>query len=311
MADDEDLSLDDFDAEDIEVEAMEAYHLGGTRFSASFELSEEEAEVSRSVLLDVDFGDTVQFQTLLEVEDSIMSHTSLSRDRHFALELGGIVHALDGESRGRSELEEGFLRRIRGVSETEAIVVGEDGIAYRYDGATWTEIEPFEGGDFVDAHIAPGRSVHACGPIGTLARLDGNAWTDLDVPIQEDLNAVLVTPSDGLFVAGSNGMCFQLRDSELIEFDAGDDDFFGVRDFKGRRYWSSANYGLYVQDGRRLVPFRDLGQSFTLHTSTDLLVIAGWKEIFTFDGETFRGFRLGWDGSVFLEALDMDNWPEE
>ena len=91
---DEPESISDFDPEEIDVQAIDGFHLGGDRFSASFELSDPDDEFSRSYLLEVEFGRSIQFDVRLQVEDAIRSHVSFGSNDHVALELGNIIHDL-------------------------------------------------------------------------------------------------------------------------------------------------------------------------------------------------------------------------
>ena len=63
--------IDDLAPDEVHIEAIEAFHLGGTRYSASFQLSDHDDEYFRSFLLDIDFGETLTFTIRKQIEYSI------------------------------------------------------------------------------------------------------------------------------------------------------------------------------------------------------------------------------------------------
>lgn len=307
--DDPDWTIDDFDPEAIEIEAMQAVHLGGGRLTASFELSEPEEEVARSYLLDVEFGASLTPRVLLQVEDTMMSHISLSPEEHYALELGGIIHHITPGGATRTQLPEGFLRRLWHLDGQAIYAIGEEGVAYRKDGSGWQQLETYDDATLLGIDgTAPDR-IYAAGAEGVVLHQVGTGWQPLAVPGDYDFNAIQVAGDGALWLAGNEGACFGIVDSELVELDAGELDYFGVCEFKGKRYWSNANAGLSVQEGQALVPFRDLGQAFAMHATDEVLAIVGWKEIFLFDGQDWRGFEMVYDGEIALRVLDMAQFP--
>lgn len=299
------LPFDRLTPDQIHIEAVEGYHLGGTRYSASFELSDHDGEYYRSFLLEVDCGASLTFTIRQRIEDSIMSHTSLAADRHVSLEIGGIMHDLTPGGDSFNRLDGGTLFQLFRIPGGPQYVVGNEGTAFIRDGGGWEAIPPVTERMLNNIHGPTPDLIHACGNGGTVLRLRGRTWEPLDLPDQRDLNAIEVAGERHLYLGGDDGAALALRGDELVELDAPMRDYFAIRSFKGRRYWGDANWGLSVQEGDALLPFRELRYAFPIHASPDRLVVTGWKEIFIFDGERWDGFALGYDGNIFLTRLNM------
>jgi hypothetical protein len=297
--------IDALAPEDVDIETIDAFHLGGDRFSASFELSNDRSEYARSFLLDVRFGETLTFDIRLRIEDSIKSHTSLGPDQHLVLELGGIIHELQPEGDNQVSLPQGMLRRLWSLDGRHQYAIGNRGIGYIREGGDWQVLSPYGDSYLKSIHGRSPQNVYACGSQGELLQLEGREWVSLDLPIQANFNDIHIDQKDSIFLAGFAGNCFEIRDMELIPLANEGFDYMGIAEFKGHRYWSDANFGVSIQRDDRIEPFRAIGQGFTMHSSPDLLVIAGWKEVFVFDGEDWSGFELGYDGNIFLSQLDM------
>jgi hypothetical protein len=297
--------IDALAPEDVDIETIEAFHLGGDHFSASFELSNDRSEFARSFLLDVRFGPSLTFDIRLRIEDSIKSHSSVAPDRHLVLELGGIIHELQPEGDRQTTLKPSMLRRIWSLDDRHHYVFGNRGIAYMRDSAEWLALEPYQESYIKSVHGRSVDTIHACGSRGELLRLDGRQWIALELPVQANFNDIYIGADNSIYLAGFEGQCYEIRDMELIPLVNEGHSFMGIAEFKGQRYWSDANFGLSIQRGDRIEPFRAIGQGFRMHSSEDLLVIAGWKEVFVFDGENWSGFELGYDGNIFLSRLDM------
>ncbi|SFX63170.1 hypothetical protein SAMN04244548_01532 [Paracoccus pantotrophus] len=301
--------LDDLDPSEVRIEAVDAFHLGGTRYAASFELTDIHCEFSRSFLLDIDFGETLTFTVRLQIEDAINSHATLAPDRHVVLELGGLIHDLTPAGDSVTALPEGVLRRIWHLKDGPQFVFGDRGVAYvREPGGDWELIAPHDLAVLRAIHGSSAQDVHACGHGGLLLRLEGRAWVPVEIPDQRNFYALEVSADGAMHFGGAEGTAYALMGEELTPLEAAPWDYFGICSFKGRRYWTDSSYGISVQEGNALRPFRNLGQGFFMHASAEKLVISGWKEIFIFDGENWEGFEMGYDGNIFLRRLDMADY---
>jgi hypothetical protein len=298
----------EFDAlspDQVHIEAIDAYHLGGNHYSASFELSDHNDEYFRSFLLEVDLGASLTFRIRQRIEDSILSHASLAPDRHVTLELGRRLHDLTPEGDRSTKLSGGTLFKLFRILGGPQYVIGDQGACHVRDVAEWVAVPPASTRMLNGIHGPTPDLVHACGNGGTLQRLRGLNWELLELPDQRDFNAIEVSSGGAVYLGGNGGSALSLRDGELVTLDAPQRDYFAIRSFKGRRYWGDANWGLNVQEGDALVPFQGLHYALSMHASQDKLVITGWKEVFVFDGETWDGFQLGYDGNIFLTRVDM------
>lgn len=311
MAEPDDIprrTIDDLAADEVDIETIDAFHLGGTRYAASFELSDSNSEFARSFLLDIDFGDSLTFTVRKQIEDTILSHASLAADRHIVLELGGLMHDLTAGGDTVTRLRDGVLRRLWHLDEGRLYVIGDRGVSYIRETDAWERIETYDAAVLRGIHGPRADMVHACGNRGVLLRLEGRAWAPIGIPVQRNFHAIEVSPDGAIHVGGANGAAYAIVADELIELESQPWNYMGILSFKGRRYWTDANYGISVQDGNRIVPFRNLGQGFYMHASPDRLVVSGWKEVFIFDGEEWSGFELGYDGNIFLSQLDMTQY---
>jgi hypothetical protein len=300
--------IDDLSPEEIRINAIEGFHLGGTRYSASFELSDRDEEYFRSYLLEIDFGETPTFTIRKQIEDTIMSHASLGDDRHVVLEIGGLMHDLTPDGDSITKLPDGVLRRLYHIDGGPQYVVGDGGVCYLREGAAWEQVPTANGLALRDIHGPTPDLIHACGNGGTLLRLRGRVWEQVELPDQRSFTTLEVANEGLIHIGGAKGLALALREGELVELAAPERDFFSIRSFKGRRYWSDANWGLNIQDGDSVVPFRQLRHAFYMHASPEKLVISGWKEIFIFDGSEWSGFQLGYNGNIFLTRLDMTQY---
>lgn len=301
-------SIDDLAPDEVDIETIDAFHLGGTHYAASFELSDQDSEFARSFLLEVDFGATLTYDVRLRIENSILSHASLGDGRHVVLELGKRMHDLTPAGDSMTVLPDRGARRIWHLDAQHQYAFGDRGTAYAREGGAWERIGAHDRTVFRDMHGPSSDKVHACGNLGALMRLAGREWVPIELAIQQDLHAIEVSADGAIHVGGADGAAYAIIDDELIALESQPWDYFGVRSFKGQRYWTDANYGISVQRGNSIVPFRELGQGFYMHASPEKLVISGWKEVFIFDGENWDGFELGYDGNIFLRRLDMADY---
>lgn len=301
--------IDDFDPEEIEVQAMDGFHLGGSRFSASFELSDPDAEFGRSYLLEIDLGKVIRYGVRLQIEDSIRSHVSFAWDHHVALELGGIIHdLLPGGGAAQTVLPEGALHKLWAQSPDRLFAIGNLGVSYLREGGVWVQLETFEAAVLKDVGGRAAGPVYLVGNRGVVTELDGRRWRPVDLPTAEHFNAVSVGPEGEVYLGGAAGAAYELRAGELIGLQGEATDYQDICAFRGKRYWTDTEYGLSVQEGQRITPLLPIGEGFSMHASADCLVVASWHEFFVFDGTDWTGFELGWNGDIYLSRVDMADY---
>jgi hypothetical protein len=300
--------IDDFDPEDIDVQAIDGFHLGGNRFSASFELSDPDDEFSRSYLLEIEMAGTIRYGVRLMVEDAIRSHVSFAPQDHVALELGGIVHELPPGGADRIELPEGVLSRLWAPSRDRVLAYGAEGVSYVREGGRWGQLDTLGEAVMKDVDSRDGRTIYCVGNTGLLAQLQGRTWVPIDLATTQSFNCVHVGPRGEICIGGDEGLAYEYRGGELVTLQSDVVDYCDIIEFKGRRYWSDMNWGISVQEGDRIVPFQETGQGFTMSASQDFLVLAGWHEFFLFDGSRWTGFEMGWNGEIFLSPIDIADY---
>ena len=300
--------VDDFDPEEIDVQAIDGFHLGGNRFSASFELSDPNDEFSKSYLLEIEMGRQIRFDVRLRIEDAIRAHVSFGAQDHVVLELGGIIHELQPDGATQSDLPDGVLSRLWAPSRDLIFAYGAQGVSYRRQKGRWDQIETFGDAVLNDIHARNDGPVYCVGNSGVFLQLEGNSWKRIDLATVEKFNCVHVGQEGEIYIGGDTGVAHEFRDSELIALTSEEVDYCDIVEFKGRQYWSDMNWGVSIQEGRKIVPFQQTGQGFTMSTSDDFLVMAGWHEFFLFDGKKWTGFELGWNGEIFLSQIEISDY---
>ena len=301
--------LDTFDPADIDVQAVDGYHHGGRQFSASFELSDPRSENSRSYLIELQFDDNIQYRVRLQVEDRIWSHVSLSATEHFVLELGALVHHLTAAGDTMEELPNGILRRLWVQTPDRIFAIGDTGNSYVRTAGQWTELTPFGEVVMNDIHGLPDGPVYVCGDDGLLLRLDGQGWGRIDIGREHHFNAIWVDKKGSIFLAAGDGTCMQVvNEEEVIELQSEDFNYFDIMEFRGKRYWSDANFGASLQKKRRIDPLFETEQGFKMSASDQFLVMAGWHEFWLYDEKSWAGFEMGWNGEIFLSAIDPNDY---
>ncbi|RUY05857.1 hypothetical protein EOA25_16935, partial [Mesorhizobium sp. M2A.F.Ca.ET.040.01.1.1] len=256
-------TIADFDPEEIDVQAVDGFHHGGSRFSASFELSDPDDEFSRSYLLEIEMGRTIRFNARLQIEDAIRSHISFGPQDHIALELGGIIHDLPPDSASREELPEGALTRLWGLSRDRVFAIGDLGVSYVHERGQWSQLDTFEQAVLNDIHGRKNQPIYCVGDRGILLRLNGRRWDRIDLGVEDNFKTVLAGSQGEVYIGGANGAAYELRDSQLIALKADEVDYYDICEFRGKRYWSDTSYGVSVQKGHQLVPLLETEQGFT------------------------------------------------
>lgn len=305
MMDDDDLTIDDLDPAELELETINAYSIGNKRITVTVEVSDFDEDAVRSFFVEVDFSQALRFTAKSQIEDSFLGHVSIGPDLHYLLELGGIIHQLSGEERTTQNVPNVSFRSICVFGADEIIIVGEDGANYRLDGKKWRQIKGLEKAAFYSVHGGTDGTVAAAGHNGVVATLNEGAWARVQLPTNEDFNAVWSENASSLFLAGNEGLCLHIKNSEMITLNADPFDYFGICEFQGSRYWSSAQHGLSIQKENEIIPFKELSQAFTMTATEEYLVITGWKSVYLFDGKEWRGFAFGYDKGLFVSEIEM------
>ena len=304
-------SMDEVPPDEVYVEAMRAFHVGGVQFGVSVELSDEHKERGRSFLLLVDSdGRQVRFDILLQLENQMLSHVSTSPQDHVLLEVGGLTHFLRGTSHTTARAPEPFFHKLFLPPGGPLFTYGEDGSVCRFEANAWRPIEPLVPAFLRTMHGPSVPLLHVAGNHGTLLHLRGDRWHRIPLDFNRSIETIHVSADATVSIGCEDGLCFEFRDSALREIKAPDSDFMSIADFKGARYWGDNDFGVLVQDDRTLKKFRALDFAYAMEPSDELLVITGWKEVFAFDGHAWTGFEFGYDGELYAAVIDMDGMSD-
>jgi len=305
MTDDPEPRLDDYPLDEIDIEAINAFHLGRNLFSVSVQLSDKNDEAGRSFLLRMSLDDQIRQEVLLDIDDLILSHVSLSEKEHIALQVGGTTHHIRNGTIATGEGPEAFTNKLWHLDQRTAYLYGDEGTVCLAQGTQWVPIETRTSAFLRAMHGPTLKLIHVAGDQGTLLRLDGTRWRPVPLGFNHSISALQVARDGSVYLGCENGFCARYADEELTEIDGPGTQICSICEFAGNRYWGDDEYGLYVQKGMKLVPFRSLGFVYAMHATDDYLVAVGWKEVFTFNGKAWSGIEFGYDGNLFVRRIDM------
>ncbi|OAP34577.1 hypothetical protein AU381_24965 [Sinorhizobium glycinis] len=305
MTDDSEPRLEDYSPDEIDVEAISAFHLRRDLFCASVQLSDQNNEAGRSFLVRMSLAEQIRYEVLLEIEDLILSHVSLSSREHIALQVGGTTHHLSNGTIATAEGPEAFTNRLWHLDEHTVYLYGDEGTVCFARGTEWVPIKAVTTA-FLRAMHGPGPElIHVAGDHGTLLHLDGLRWRPISLGFNHSISALQVARDGDVYLGCENGFCARYANEELTEIAGPGTQIYSICEFAGNRYWGDDEYGLYIQKEMKLVPFRSLGFVYAMHATEAFLVAVGWKEIFAFNGREWSGVEFGYDGSLFVRRIDM------
>ena len=298
----------DFDLlppEETDIEVMNAFHLSDDLYGVSLQLSDEYNEVARSFIFNVDFGRSLTCKEVFRVEGILLDHISFAENQHIGLQVGGVSHHIRKSDVKMLFGPEPFTNKLWHLNNDHIFLFGEDGTVCRLHDNQWQPIKPASkefircmSGDNPDTIIAAGDR-------GTLQHLQKESWTRIDLHMNQSIIAAHVRSANEISLGCEDGDCFQFLGDELVELETTGGEFKSICDFQGQLYWGDDDYGLHKQNGLVLEPWRRLEFAYAMHASETRLVVTGWKEVFIFDGEHWRGFEFAYDGKVLLREVDM------
>ncbi|MER2507477.1 MAG: hypothetical protein ABTQ27_01830 [Amaricoccus sp.] len=281
-------------------ECVQIAPMGGDLCAILFMLSDPAYERTLSLVFTARDFAPESVERILKTQEWLMSLTCPAREELFALEATTRVWHYRNRIWNREKVAEESMRRVWGGDGTQPLLVGRNGLAYRYEGA-WLPIPPASTTQFFDAHGAGPRLVYACGDRGHLQRLENNLWRVIDLGRHDQLRGLDVAPDGTVRLAGSNGVCLEIRgEVELIEIAAPTTTFFTVRGYAGDWYWGDETQ-VYIQRGAVLEPFFDTGFAFDLRTDGRYLYCVGTDRAWRFGHDTgWSSLRLIYDGAFRL-----------
>lgn len=97
------------------------------------------------------------------------------------------------------------LASIDGANASDILAVGNAGVAYHYDGASWVATTTNTGVNLVAVRYAGPNNAYAIGS-GTILHWDGSAWTPVNVTgVSGALFALDVVAPDRIYIGGASG----------------------------------------------------------------------------------------------------------
>ncbi|MBI2570147.1 MAG: hypothetical protein HYV63_24355 [Candidatus Schekmanbacteria bacterium] len=190
-----------------------------------------------------------------------------------------------------------WLKDVRGASDADVYVVGNEGI-WHYEGRSWSLLRA------ADAPLAavmpfPGQRASFVGDYGVTLRRDGAAWTRDDLPTGRiDIEAVWAVGEE-LYAAGGAWNCYECgamlhfdgtawRDVTLPKVDhlrglwgSAADDVFSVGDSGAILHFDGTEW-------RPLLSNTDIDLQAVWGSSASDVYVAGWGTLLHFNGAVFE-----------------------
>ncbi len=282
-------------------ECVQIAPMGGDLCAILFMLSDRDYERTLSLVFTARGFAPDSVERILKTEEWLMSLTCPARDELFALEATTRIWHYRNRFWKRDKVTDQSMRRVWGGDGTQPLLVGRGGLALRNPAGAWLPIPPASATQLFDAHAAGPRLVYACGGRGHLQRLEENVWRVIELGRQDELRGLDVAPDGTVRLAGSNGVCLEVRgEVEVIELIAPPTTFFTVRGYAGDWYWGDEQR-VHIQRGNVLEPFFDTGFAFDLRTDGRYLYCVGTDRAWRFGRDTgWTSLRLVHDGTFRL-----------
>jgi hypothetical protein len=283
------------------AQCMQIVPFGEDRCALLFELGTQEHDLAYSVVFEVSGFDPGTQRQIFKPNEWFISLTSPSVPNLFALEVGRDVWRYRNGAWTSEKVSKNPMQRLWSLSDGLTLLVGDDGLSWAFDGNAWAPLSPDRPYRLRDVHGPHRDLIHCVGQNGTVQQLIGSGWQAIDLPIEDDLWGVFVTPDGVIRAAGNNGTCIRIVDEEMIELEAPTSRFFSVHQFQGEFYWGDSEYGIYREQGDALVPFHPTGTGWDMRSDSSLLYAVGDGIAWRFDGKKWNSLLLDYaDGDLRL-----------
>lgn len=143
-----------------------------------------------------------------------------------------------------------WISAIGGSTHSNVVVVGDKGLAWRFDGATWKRIE-----------------------LGTKASLRGIVWTE---------------PS--FMISGAGGALFRGSGDRWDDVSPGGSDAFRMTSYAGDVWVACGKEGVGRLEDGKVTIVRSTFAAFQIEATSKYLVAAGNNIVARFDGKDWKGF---------------------
>jgi hypothetical protein len=236
---------------------------------------------------------------VLYAEEWLMSLSASPTGELFALEATHWIWRYARETWTRDKVSTSDLRTVWAKDLSGPLALGDDGAAVRLSDGRWTAIPSITKAGYNDVHGTPQHGLHAVGDFGTLHRLHEGSWRPVELHRQENLRGVQVASDGTIRIAGDDGACLRLVDSELVELESSGHTHFAVRSLHNKTYWGD-EAGVYVEKGDKLELIKDTGIASDMRTDGEFLYVAGIDAAWRFDGKVWKHLRLVFDNGFRL-----------
>jgi hypothetical protein len=177
----------------------------------------------------------------------------------------------------------------------KAYAVGLRGLVYRFDEVgRWSRIDDGLPETF-NVQAIDGFSdldLYAVGRQGMVWHFDGQAWSECDLPMSQNLTAVKCAGDGKVYIGGHGGLLVRGRANawEVVEHRETEDDFWDIEWFERKLYVSTMK-GVYWLKGDSLTRV-DFGDDppkscYQLSAAKNVMWSNGEFDIMSFDGKTW------------------------
>lgn len=285
---------------DYHYECTQVAITGPNTCAILFETGDADHDRTISVIFEVEDFDPAKSRPVMITENWLFSLSATNTEDLSALEVGRDVWRGAPDNWARRNAANWFCNRLWCHDPTTTFLIGVDGLSCRFNGTTYAPIKPGRKTLLFDIHGRRGSKIYSVGAAGTLQRLDGEAWSPIDLSLSTRFRGVDATRPELLRFCGDDGACFELRDeSELIPISAPESTFFTVRQWQGNVYWGDSWFGVYRQNGAELEEFHETRLGYDLRCDDDFLYCVGTDTAWRFDGDTWKSLRLHYQDGGF------------
>lgn len=283
-------------------ECIQVAVTGTDQCAILFEMSDADHESTVSVVFLVDGFDPARARIVLLLHEWLGSLSASSLEDLSALEVGrDIWRGPPSGPWSRTQAADHYAERVWCFNRSTAFLVGEHGLATRFDGTAYVEIRPAGDALLFDIHGITSDAIFCVGAGGILQWLKGVAWEPIDLAMSHRLRCVDATRAPGLLhFGGDGGGAWELRDlAELVRLAAPDSYIFAVREFQGNVYWGDSHFGVWQQVGTTLQPFHETRMCYDLRCDDAFLYAVGTDMAWRFDGTSWRSLQLRYADGTF------------
>jgi len=133
---------------------------------------------------------------------------------------------------------------------TDAIAVGEGGVAAIRAGGVWQEMNTGVSVDLAGVHGSSTSDVWAVGSDGTAIHWDGSVWSVVDTGVDESLWAVWAASPTAVFAVGNAGVAVKWDGSSFVPLPTGSfNNFYSLHGSAENNVFAGGNRGALIRYG--------------------------------------------------------------